>query len=260
MNTFVDRRVILQGDVPLRDRSLAEFAQTKPQIQEPDGSPTWLARGANFVVAVTRVRAGTVLARTGQPDEYMVVAPPELSLHIAAGADALEAEADSLTIVPPGDSAVTARGEGYVYRFFSAGAGDLANLSVNAAVYADGAPEVAPLEPWPDPVGGFRLRTYPLGKLSSGQAFGRIFRSTNLMVNLFEPFNEARRQDALSPHHHDDFEQGSLCLAGDFEHYLRAPWGKDRAAWKPDETVGKPSVTSTVGVRGVVAAWRGIAF
>jgi hypothetical protein len=259
VNTFVDRRVILQGDVPLRDHSLAEFAQTKPQIQEPDGSPTWLARGANFVVAVTRVRAGTVLARTGQPDEYMVVAPPELSLHIAAGADALEAEADSLTIVPPGDSAVTAKGEGYVYRFFSAGAGDLANLSVNAAVYADGAPEVAPLEPWPDPVGGFRLRTYPLGKLSSGQAFGRIFRSTNLMVNLFEPFNEARRRDALSPHHHDDFEQGSLCLAGDFEHYLRAPWGKDRAAWKPDETVrcGSPSLTVIPARTIHTTAWFG---
>ena len=259
MNTFVDRRAILQGDTPLRTRSLAEFAQTKPQIQEPDGSPTWLSRGANFVVAVTRVRVGTVLARTRQPDEYMVIAPPELGLHMAAGAGVLEAEADSLTIVPPGDSTVTAKGEGYIYRIFSTQAEDLAKLSANAAVYADGAPEVAPLEPWPDPVGGFRLRTYPLGKLSSGQVFGRIFRSTNLMVNLFEPYNEPRRQDALSPHHHDDFEQGSLCLAGDFEHYLRAPWGKDRAAWKPDETVhcGSPSLTVIPARTIHTTAWFG---
>ncbi len=259
MNAFVDRRAIPQGGAPLRDRSLAEFAQAEPQIHEADGSPTWLSRGANFVVAVTRVRTGTVLARTGQPDEYMVVAPPELSLHIAAGSDALEAEADSLTIVPPGDSAVTVKGDGYVYRIFSTQAEDLAKLSANAAVYADGAPEVAPLELWPDPVGGFRLRTYPLGNLSSGEVFGRIFRSTNLMVNLFEPYDQGRPQDALSPHHHDDFEQGSLCLAGDFEHYLRAPWGKDRAAWKPDETVrcGSPSLTVIPAGTIHTTAWFG---
>jgi hypothetical protein len=259
VTAFVDRRAISQGGAHLRDRSLAEFAQARPQIQESDGSPTWLSRGANFVVAVTRVRAGTVLARTGQLDEYMVVAPPELSLDVTAGAGALEAEADSLTIVPPGDSAVTAKGHGYVYRIFSTQADDLANLSANAAVYADGAPEVAPLEPWPDPVGGFRLRTYPLSKLSSGEVFGRIFRSTNLMVNLFEPYDEGRPQDALSPHHHDDFEQGSLCLAGDFEHYLRAPWGKDRAAWKPDETVrcGSPSLTVIPAGTIHTTAWFG---
>ena len=259
MSAFVDRRAISQGGARLRDHSLAEFAQAEPQIHEADGSPTWLARGANFVVAVTRARAGTVLARTGQPDEYMVVAPPELSLAIAAGSDALEAEADSLTIVPPGDSAVTVKGDGYVYRIFSTQAEDLAKLSANAAVYADGAPEVAPLEPWPDPVGGFRLRTYPLGQLSSGEVFGRIFRSPNLMVNLFEPFDDPRPQDALSPHHHDDFEQGSLCLAGDFEHYLRAPWGKDRAAWKQDETVHCGSPSLTVIPAGVIhtSAWFG---
>ena len=259
MNAFVDRREIRQGDVPLRDHSFGEFAQANNQIEEADGSPTWLLRGANFVVATTRVRNGTVLTRPDHPDEYMVIAPPEMALHITAGVVAFEVKADSLTIVPPGDSAVTARGEGYVYRIFSGQAQDLATQSANAAVYADGAPEVEPLEPWPDPVGGFGLRTYPLAELPPSQAFGRIFRSTNLMVNLFEPVSEPRPQDTLSPHHHDDFEQGSLCIAGEFEHYLRAPWGKDRAAWKPDVTVhcGSPSLTVIPARTIHTTAWFG---
>ncbi|MDB5575704.1 MAG: hypothetical protein JWR80_880 [Bradyrhizobium sp.] len=259
MSSFVDRRAIPQGAAPIRDHSFGEFAQANCQIEEADGSPTWLLRGANFIVAATRVHNGTVLARTEHPDEYMVIAPPEMTLHIAAGGAALDVKADSLTIVPPGDSAVTAKGEGYVYRIFSCQARDLATHSANAEAYADGAPEVAPLEPWPDPVGGFRLHTYPLDDLPPSQAFGRIFRSTNLMVNLFEPFGESRPQDALSPHHHDDFEQGSLCLAGEFEHYLRAPWDKDRAAWKPDVTVqcDSPSLTVIPARTIHTTAWFG---
>ncbi len=36
--------------------------------------------------------------------------------------------------------------------------------AVNSDVYADGAPELAPVDLWPAPVGGFKLRHYPLAQ------------------------------------------------------------------------------------------------
>ena len=38
----------------------------------------------------------------------------------------------------------------------------------------------------------------------------RVFRSTNLMINIFKPWTKRRNETKLSPHSHEDFEQVSL--------------------------------------------------
>ena len=73
-----------------------------PQRETP-GEHTWITRGANFVVALSQVRAGTVLERRDQPDEHMVLLA-DLGARIEAGGEVLEAGPESLTIVPPGPS------------------------------------------------------------------------------------------------------------------------------------------------------------
>src|SRR5690606_1744787 len=101
------------------------------------------------------------------------------------------------------------------------------------------------LEPWPDPVGGFRVRVYDLsGPAPSNPGF-RVFRSTNFMVNIFQPSDGPRDPDKLSPHSHDDFEQCSFVMAGEFIHHLRWPWTTSRSAWREDEheLCASPSVT-----------------
>ena len=75
--------------------------------------------------------------------------------------------------------------------------------------------------------------------------FGVLYRSTNLMVNFIPVRMEPRDPNKMSPHHHDDFEQCSLTLQGDYIHYLRWPWVPDKSIWRDDAAirVGAPSMT-----------------
>jgi mannose-6-phosphate isomerase-like protein (cupin superfamily) len=226
-----------------RPASAARAYNAPPQITQA-GSRTWIARGANFVVAISAVEPGAVLGRADNPDEYMVLLGG-LAATIRAGGETIEAGPESLTIVPPGPSEVAAKNAGYLVRVLSHRAADLAAKAENAAIYADGAPEVAQPVPWPDPVGGFRLRNYKPFDHDRPDTNMRIFRSTNLMINVMTKRTSPRDVTRLSPHAHDDFEQASLLLEGDYIHHLRYPWVPDMSQWRPDEhlEIGSPSVT-----------------
>jgi hypothetical protein len=221
----------------LRPATHARHYAEPPQKAEPDGTRHWITRAANFVAAVSEASSGAVLERDNS-DEYMLLLPPGSEAVIAANGERVESNGESLVIVPPGESRVTMKKRGTVVRVFSSKASDLAKAATNSAIYADGAPEVAPITPWPDPVGGFRLRHYDLTRTASPDPSPlkmRVFRSTNLMINIFLPWTKRRDEHKLSPHSHEDFEQMSLCLKGSFVHHLRYPWSPDKARWREDE-------------------------
>lgn len=233
-----------------RIASKSVFADQQPQHTDADGlSRTWITRGGNFAICYSEVEPGAVLEREHNPEEYMLILPPgSASVTVEAGGEAIDAEPDSLTIVPPGQSRVVARSAGRLIRVFSRAAADIMALSVNQDVYRDGAPELAPVDLWPEPVDGYKLRYYPLaGHLDpkGDRIQPRCFRSTNMMVNLFGHFTTRRGLKALSPHWHDDFEQGSLCLHGTWVHHLRYSWGADGSEWVPDDhgKLASPSIT-----------------
>lgn len=257
--TFVDRRSIDFAPSTRRSATLIDVNDAPQQLSEQNGSPTWVVRGANFVVTITRATSGERLERKGQPDEYMLFVPPGVVADVEADGKRLTVEPDFLTIIPPGDSQIIVPAGGDIFRFFSSRASDLTAQSANTETYEGDFSEVATLVDWPEPIGGFRVRTYPLKDVVSRDVFGRIYRSTNLMVNIFEPYTGSRDQAELSPHSHADFEQGSLTVAGPFEHYLRTPWGKDRAAWDDDLVLGCESPSITVIPAGMIhtTAWFG---
>lgn len=229
-----------------RVASKSVFAEQPPQVVSADGlAKTWITRGGNFAVCVSEVKTGAILLRADNPEESMVIVPPGgASLTIKAGNETVEAEPESLTILPPGSSEVIARSAGKVAQIFSKASADVMALAVNAKVYADGAPELAPVDLWPEPVGGFKLRHYPLAQYldpKGDRIQPRCFRSTNMMVNLFGQFFTRRPTNALSPHWHDDFEQGSLTFEGTWTHHLRYNWGADLATWVPDDHAEMPT-------------------
>ena len=219
----------------MTDRTSARHYAAAAQQVAP-GVHSWITRGANFVVVVSQVEAGASLVRDANPDESMLYLF-DLDATVEAGGERVSAKADSVTIVPPGASRITAHGKGQLARVFSIRAADLAALASNAEVYAQGAPEVAPLVPWPDPVGGFKLRNYQVSAYTRPDSTMRIFRSTNLMLNVLTPRMVPRDVKKLSPHSHADFEQGSLALKGEWVHHMRYPWTPDMTTWREDEHI-----------------------
>lgn len=228
--------------LPARPATYTRHYASPPQLAEA-GSRSWVTRAANFAVVLSEVEPGAILSREDNPDEYMVFLL-NAAASIESGGDRIESAAETLTIVPPGTSRVVAKGRGQVVRVFSNRASDLLALAENAAAYADGAPDVAPLNAWPDPVGGFRLRNYVVGDYHLPDSNMRVFRSTNLMINIMLKRDAARDTRKLSPHSHQDFEQASVVVSGDYIHHLRYPWTPDLSEWREDEhlEIGSPSV------------------
>lgn len=206
---------------------------------------TWYARGQNFVVAYSRARSGAVFERALQPDEYMLLLPARgAGARVVAGGETVDVPGYSLVVVPPGASRIELRQDTELLRVFSSRNADVAARAANAASYREPHPHIPAFQPWPDPPGGWRVRAYDLEVLPQPGRFGRIFRCTTLMINVLPEENQPRDITRLSPHHHDDFEQGSFALAGCFVHHIRWPWTANQHHWRDDdhETCPAPSL------------------
>lgn len=223
---------------------LATFYDSLPD--ETDGETrSWYTRGQNFVVAFTEAAPGTVFARQGQVDEFVVLLEHEgTNAIITWNGQTTKVAGYSVVLVPAGDSTITLPNGGRVTRLYTSRSDDLVAKCSNAANFAVPKPHVPPFEPWPEPVGGWKVRSYSLDVPPPPGGFARMYRCTTFMLNVFQVFEGPRDPKRMSPHSHDDFEQCSLALRGDWVHSLRWSWGTDLGAWREDEhiAVGAPSM------------------
>jgi mannose-6-phosphate isomerase-like protein (cupin superfamily) len=215
-------------------------------VEKGDGVDTWYARGQNFVVGYSDLDGTVTWDRSSQPDEYVVLlADDGLSASASFQGDTTEVSGRTMLVLPPGDSTVTVTGQGRVVRLLTSRSADVAGLAANAGSYDERHENIAAWQPWPDPVGGFRIRAYDLTVPPLSNPPFRLFRCTTFMVNFIDPKQGPRDPSKMSPHKHDDFEQCSIVLEGEYVHHIRWPWTTDKANWRSDEhtRVQAPSVT-----------------
>jgi hypothetical protein len=212
-----------------------EFGSTAPDEVSPLGSCTWWVRSQAAVLAYSQVRPGDTLSLTTGAESAVLV-PYTMTATLSADGHTADVTEPTVSFVPAGRNAVKAHSEGIIVRVFAAAAEPgLAARCRNADAYADTDDvNVATFAPWP--AGDGSLRTYRFADVpKEAGRFGRIYRCSTVMINVLERDPGARDPHKLSPHHHDDFEQLSLQLEGDYIHHMRAPWTPDSATWHEDQ-------------------------
>lgn len=211
------------------------------------GEHSWIYRTQNFVVDVSWLGEGQVEERPAAPDEHALLILEGMSLDLTVGAHPSAALSEPLfAVVPPEKTRIVCSQAGFVVRIYSSRAEHMVSRAHNAGSYAESNPSVAGLPDTPSRPAGDRLRLYPLSEIPVDPSrFGRIFRTDSLMINWFAPQDGPRDTNRLSPHSHDDFEQASITMAGEYVHHIRRPWTERLQDWRPDEHVqiSSPSVT-----------------
>jgi quercetin dioxygenase-like cupin family protein/mannose-6-phosphate isomerase-like protein (cupin superfamily) len=244
-----------KGNSMFRAASVGRYYDMPPQ-REGAGWRSWITRAANFAIVYTEAEKGAVLD-CDFADEHFAYAL-EGAVDIFAGGDSTGLTVEGLAVVPPGPARFSFSNSATLVQVITADE-SLAAKAHNAATYSEGAKEVAPIEAWPEPVGGYRLRNYDT---LAGYAKGGMvhaYRTRKLMIVPYTRFLEPRDETQLSPHSHADFEQASVALEGVWVHHLRVPWTTNRHDWRPDEHVELASPSVTIIPAGVIHTSQGIA-
>ncbi len=221
-----------------RSALVRELDRDPPDEVGTCGSRTWWTRSQALVIGHTDAQPGDELT-TGADGEYVVLALDGAGVRIEHASGVSLVGEDAVVIVPPGSSSISVTAPGIIVRVLAAGtAPEAADRCANAADYVEHDHNVAPFVAWPGATDGDRIRVHLLADhpLEDGR-LGRILRCSTVMVNVLPEDDRPRDPTKLSPHHHDDFEQVSLQVHGDYVHHFRVPWTPDATTWRDDEHV-----------------------
>ncbi len=238
-----------------REASIGRYYEEKPQLVGK-GIRTWITRGANFAIVCSVGEAGALLSGTAKDEQFVYAL--EGGVTVLSGGESETLGVEDLAILPPGDWTIRFEQPGQVVQQMTADEA-LAKQAANAALYANGATEVAALEPWPEPVGGYRLRRYSTLEAYARGGMVHAFRTRKLMMVPYARFLEPRDETPFTPHSHAAFEPGSVAIQGEWLHHLRGPWTANKRDWRPDMHLSVASPSTTIIPAGVIHTSQGIA-
>ena len=235
-----------RADGPAADPGFHSFTRSTVTRRSAAGSPSWLVRAQNVVLEYTVLGAGDRLQSQAEPEECVVLTPlDDADIEVRRPGQGERLQERGLVAVPPGDHEVFATTTTHVVRLFTTTDAERAGRAMNAGDYVRPHPHVALLQAWPEPLGGEALRRYAVGDSTPDPSrFGNIYRTRAFMDNWLPLDSGPRDPEQLSPHSHEDFEQLSLTVEGEYVHHIRTPWTPRLSGWKPDvhQRLGAPSV------------------
>ena len=220
-----------------RPAQYRELHEAAPDEKHDHGGKTWWTRSQAMLIGWTEAEAGDEIATDDVDGEHAVLAIDGATLEVVQDGEVTPVSESAVVIVPPGSSSLRVTTAGTVIRVIAAPtAPAIAARCANRNEYSNDDGNVAEFAPWPDSPAGHAVRVYPLSEhpIAEGR-LGRIFRCSTVMVNVLPESNDPRDPAKLSPHHHDDFEQVSLQVSGDYVHHMRVPWTPDSTTWRDDE-------------------------
>jgi len=214
-----------------------ELHEAAPDEKHQHGSQTWWTRSQAMVIGWTEAEVGDEITTSDVDGEHALLVIDGATLEVGHDGRTATVDESAVVIVPPGSSTLRLTSAGTVIRVLAAAtAPELAGRCANSNEYEKDDDNVATFAPWPEASGGSAIRVYPLSQhpIADGR-LGRIFRCSTVMVNVLPESDDPRDPSKLSPHHHDDFEQVSLQVSGDYVHHMRVPWTPDSTTWRDDQ-------------------------
>lgn len=223
----------------VRDPGFADFSSAEPELRQ--GHLHWLARAQTFWVEWVEFGQGAGFAAESA-HELLLIAPAA-GLHVTpANGAAVEVTGHSVAILPPGRYLVSGE-KGAIAVLLASDRPDVQGRPVlNAGDYVVADPRIQPTgTPWRRLAAG-GIEVLPISAIMASKDKPRLkmLQTGTMSINIVE-YDGPRNRAELSPHSHSSFEQGSLAIAGDFVHHLRAPWGSDADQWRDDEHLQAPS-------------------
>ncbi|WP_316979388.1 cupin domain-containing protein [Shumkonia mesophila] len=240
----------------VRQRSVVEFDQAKPERRQ--STDHWYARGQNFVVEWVDGRSdGATFQVTTAEEAFLLL--PSAGATVKGAAGAVTAGSRTVCILPPGEFQVILDKAEPCACLYS----DPAKLTmpgiINASAYNPPDPRVAPVTPKFKRVDrSTTVKVIEIDKITTQGKNSAMKVLQNATMSMSWVNREGPRdRTSLSPHVHQDFEQGSLAIFGRFIHHLRVDWGKNADLWREDEHVQVPDRSLLVVPPGLIHTTQG---
>lgn len=166
----------------------------------------------------------------------------------------------AIAILPAGRYRINLTGEGHAYILSTDRDASDGVEPINAAMYAQGDLRVRPIgAPFAYRGTQSGIRVHPIQAIAIPPENGRLrfLQSETMSLNWVE-YEGGRGRDALSPHAHDDIEQASLAIEGDFVHHLRTPWGRNADLWRDDIHMAAGPGSVVVIPPGIIHTTEGV--